>query len=737
MEAFSGTDTIKTALQLIRYDIPVLILGKSSIGKSYTLIDITEKWNLSHTLLYIGSEKSENIEGVPKLTDRKEGKEILEYLQPYWFPNADVITQSVNNGRSLFNEFVKDYWAVKNEKFVASFANLHSMLDALSYIKWKPEDLGKGEFYKKSVILEDFDWIDATGGKSTRILNDSKFKLEKHPEKAAELDEHGKEVVRDEYLRDDLKDFCAYLTTILGYGNYWLILDEIDKVEEFDKDKFAPLLHIVRERTLKNFRLIDINDGKGLGIPLGENFVKGGYEAIIKNIDLMLDAGESVLDTRVMSIANKTENIEEALFRRFVQLIAEEVMIWRPEELDEGETKIESCLTEIKKEMVGYHLEQGSLTKGLELQKLEEINLQWQYNFFPKMLNDNDLQGNYFKLQAMELFDYSEEKGRDWLEEKKFTAFFKLLSDNFENLPISNGFFSISNKLYDCLEDELIIKGDNTGLLKKTLEEEIKGMRGILMQKERDLGDFEAIALDISDNLRSTYPSDPKKEMDKFNLLELWTDSLIEYLRGAIFANETDVAPLDVAKFLIPSLVNVFYTEMGNDKDSQVDNAVAITDKLQDFFKDVYSADPTFSLKCNKEATEEAFYGGTKSEISSLSAADKIKVSEFSLFGVDEKSWSDSASGKITKRETEEGFSISMPILVKERGSVEFQEHFLTENFGAVEYINAFLKEEAEDLASVLDKQAKAMHKDPKKDKDKALAIYNAAELISKITKLG
>mgnify|MGYP005994640661 FL=1 len=90
---FGGKETIETALQLIRYDIPVLILGKSSIGKSYTLIKITEKWHISHTLLYIGSEKSENIEGVPKLTERVEGKEILEYLQPYWFPNADVITK--------------------------------------------------------------------------------------------------------------------------------------------------------------------------------------------------------------------------------------------------------------------------------------------------------------------------------------------------------------------------------------------------------------------------------------------------------------------------------------------------------------------------------------------------------------------------------------------------------------------------------------------------------------------
>ena len=80
------------------------------------MIDITEKWNIPHQLLYIGSEKSENIEGIPKLTDRKENKEILEYLQPFWFPNADVITKSVKNGRVVFEKFVSEYWDVDSIK---------------------------------------------------------------------------------------------------------------------------------------------------------------------------------------------------------------------------------------------------------------------------------------------------------------------------------------------------------------------------------------------------------------------------------------------------------------------------------------------------------------------------------------------------------------------------------------------------------------------------------------------
>jgi len=737
MEAsFSGTDTIKTALQLIRYDIPVLILGKSSIGKSYTLIDITEKWNISHSLLYIGSEKSENIEGVPKLTDRKEGKEILEYLQPYWFPSADVITKSVDNGRSLFNEFIKDYWAVKGEKFVASYPNLHSILDALSYISWNADDLGKGDVYKKSVILTDYNWIDITGGKEARVLNESKFKLEKHPTPVRKVDGiESEEAIPDEYTRDDLKDLCAYLTTILGYGNFWLILDEIDKVDDMDKDKFAPLLHIVRERTLKNFRLIDINNGKGLGIPLSKSFVNGGYESVIKNVDQMLDAGESVLDTRVMSIANKTKNIEEALFRRFVQLIAEEVMIWRPEDLDKGETKIESCLSGIKSEMIQSGLDEGSLIKGLSFQKLSEINLQWQYNFFPKMLNSNDFQGNYFKAQAMELFDYSEEQGKEWTDEKKFTAFYKMLNDNFRDLKTSGNPFNISDKLYNCLEDELIEKGDNTGISKKSVEEQIEGMRGILAQKEKDLGDFSLIAMDIAEDLRKTYPRTPKKEMDKPNLLYTWTDKLIEYLRAAIFSSETDVAPLEVSKFLVPSLVNVFYTEIANDPTNIIDSVVPITEKLQNFFKEVYTADPSFSLECDKASTEEALYGGTKKDIQLLTDSDKKDVSGFSLFGTDENNWTHSASGKITKKETEEGFAMAMPVLVKERGFEETKEYFLIENFGAVEYLNSNLKSELVELAEAFVKQAKLMKKS-QADPDLALAIYQASQIVSDFTKI-
>ncbi len=50
-KAFAGDKLLKLILQLIRYDIPPLIVGKSSIGKSYTLIELTKKWRMPSSML--------------------------------------------------------------------------------------------------------------------------------------------------------------------------------------------------------------------------------------------------------------------------------------------------------------------------------------------------------------------------------------------------------------------------------------------------------------------------------------------------------------------------------------------------------------------------------------------------------------------------------------------------------------------------------------------------------------
>ena len=693
---FSGKDTIDTALQLIRYDIPVLILGKSSIGKSYTLIDITEKWHIPHQLLYIGSEKSENIEGIPKLTDRKEGKEILEYLQPFWFPNADVITQSVKNGRAVFERFIESYWDVESIKeFTPNYMNLNSILNALSNVKFDNSML-KGDIYKQEVILKDFEWIQSKRV-DARVLN---------PKKPFPLEKDGRRVEANDssYRRDDLGDFLAYIRTVLGYGNYWLILDEIDKVADEDQDKFAPLLHIVRERTLKNFTMIDINNGKGLGIPLGKSFKEGGYSNIISDLNKMLDSGESVLDTRVMAIANKTRNIEEALFRRFVQLIAEEVMIWRPSDFDEEQTAIEGCLSSVKQKMVEAGIESGSLVPLPAIyQRLDEINLQWQYNFFPKILNDIDLQGNFFRENAVDLYDIAEEKGFNWKEQRHFSAFWQILKNNFY---VRAEGFSLPQHLWDCLEPSLIDLGSEIGISKKTFEEEVKGTVGIINSKIKDFdGELSLVADDIAQSLRESYPLRPTTDKDKLSLLYNWTDRIIEFLDASLKSNSTDVSPLEVSKFLVPKLVNVFYTEIANDKNQVIDNLVAITIRFQAFFKDVYDLEPTFSLTCDKGATQEAFYGGTPKELKAYTSDEKEAFSSYTLFGADDDNWLKSASGKLTLMQMEDGLSLAMPLLIKELDREDALDAFI-DSEGSIEFLRENFAVQLQEMIELFAKQS-------------------------------
>lgn len=726
-QTFSGKDTIDTALQLIRYDIPVLILGKSSIGKSYTLIDITEKWRIPHQLLYIGSEKSENIEGIPKLTDRKKDKEILEYLQPYWFPNAGVITESVKNGRVIFENFIKDAWDVKSIKeFTPNYMNLNSILNALSYLKWDSSMLEKKtNSFKQEVLLVDYDWIQ-NSKQEPRTLNKDKFTFTK---------DGTYQVANDEtYRKDDIADFCAFIRTVLGYGNYWLILDEIDKVSDDDKDKFAPLLHIVRERTLKNFRMIDVNNGKGLGIPLGKSFTDGGYENIIKDLEKLLDAGESVLDTRVMAIANKTKNIEEALFRRFVQLIAEEVMIWRPEDLNKGETAIEGCLSSVKSKMVDNGIESGSLIPLPAIyQRLDEINLQWQYNFFPKILNKNDPQGNFFILNALDLLDESQHKGFDWNEEKKFTAFWQILKNNFY---VKKTDFSLPNELWNCLEPSLVDITTEIGISKKSHEEQVHGIVGIINSKIEEIGDLYLAAMDISDNLRSQYPTKVVAEEHKLGILQVWTDNIISYLDASIKSDPTTIAPIDIAKHLVPMLINVFYTEIANDKNNIVDNFIPIVEKFQNFFLDIYSLDPSFTFKCDSETTQTALYGGSKSEINSFNEDEKERFSQKTLFGTDDKNWINSASGKLTLLQMEDGLSLVIPTLVRELGQDDALDAFIDPSdfsIGSIEFLRANFESELIGMATNFDRQSKINKKAGKEIA--AQNFYNARVFVDMLLK--
>jgi hypothetical protein len=685
-KAFDGKLTIDTTLQLIRYNIPVLMLGKSSIGKSYTLIDITKKWNMPHSLLYIGSEKSENIEGVPKLTEREEGREILDYLQPYWFPNAKVITKSVKNGRKLFDKFVKTYW--DEGKFDYGYQDLSSLLNALSYLKWTSKDIkGNEGGYEMDATLVDRDWL---GGKE-RTLNDKKpFPLVKKPQQVRKDDGVESELINpDEYKEDDLRDFCLYLTTVLGYGNFWLILDEIDKVEEHDKDKFAPLLHIVRERTLKNFTMIDINNGDGIGIPEKLQGGNNGYKVIIDNVNEQIDIGQSVLDTRVMGIANKTKNIEEALFRRFIQLVAEDILIWRPSEITQSQSKIEGCLVDVKQGMVKNDIQQGELFVPENLiQRIDEINLQWQYNFLPNMLNHTDIQSNLFIANLKHEYAMNEKTGDEytWAEVKKFTALYKVLEDNFKTFETQDGLFNTAEQLFDCLAAEWLTDtaiGENI----RSDEEEAQGIRGEIEQSFETLGDPELASIEISEKLREAYQDvvvAPSTLQTRAQNLHTWTDDVMAYMKQTMYSPNGRLTPLaDVYEYLIPALINVFYTEMGKDPLNQSDTVAAVTAKFQAFFSTLsMDMGDVSKLSFDKGAVKSAFYG------------------ENPIFGDDDESVKNSAMNGIAKQNTSASLPLFLNIIVDEYKAKKSVKSFARggEYFGIVSYMKENLRGELEKL---------------------------------------
>ena len=615
-------------------------------------------------------------------------------MQPFWFPNAATITASVKNGRTVYEKFIKSYWDTKNiKKFIPNYVNINSILNALSYLSYDGVmPVGDRLIITKQII--DYDWI-LDSRDDARVLSSKPFEFVKDATLVLANDAT--------YRRDDLADMLSYVRTILGYGNYWLILDEIDKVEKYDKDKFAPLLHIVRERTLKNFTMIDVNDGKGLGIPLGKSFKDGGYKNITRDLNALLDANESVLDTRVMSIANNTKEIETALFRRFVQVIAEEVMIWRPSAQTTEQTDMEQCLTSVKAKMVAAKIDSGSLIpKPAIYQRLSEINLQWQYNFFPKMLNIIDLQGNYFRFNAIDAKEKSDREGLSWNNEKMFTSFWQILVNNFY---VRHPDFNLSAQLYKCLEPDLLMTGTEIGISEKTIEEEIKGTLGIINKKVDELG-LEDAAFDITEYIRERYPNEVSSEMDKLNRLYAWTDIIIEYLRASIFTQKNTVKPIPISRYLIPSLVNLFYVSLAADKNFATDNIIQITNRLQSFFKEVAEVDSSFSFKCDKDATSMAFFGETEKEIKSLSEEQKENISSLSLFGAEPSKYINSASGALLVFQMQDGIVSAIPSLVDSIG-LQSTKDMLQENDGALDFLLDIYGDELQDIADTWLAQSK------------------------------
>ena len=61
-------------------------------------------------MLYIGSEKPSNIEGLPRLTGQRAGADTLEFYKPNWFPNTFKIEAYVKEGKQLFETYINEFY---------------------------------------------------------------------------------------------------------------------------------------------------------------------------------------------------------------------------------------------------------------------------------------------------------------------------------------------------------------------------------------------------------------------------------------------------------------------------------------------------------------------------------------------------------------------------------------------------------------------------------------------------
>lgn len=584
---FPGKLTIEMIRNLIRYDIPILILGKSSIGKSYTIIEMAKIYRIQNQMLYVGSEKPENIEGLPKLIGATGG-EILDYWKPYWFPKAEVISNYVKHGRDLFETVKASY----DGEFRYTYDILSKLLTAISEFEWG-----------------------ANQTEAELILEDKDVKLGESPKPLTSPIKVTRVISKDKTSNDDVRDLCIYLSTLLGYGNFWLVLDELDKVEERDIDKYAPLLHIVRERWLKTWTLRDINEGKGIDVTRA---VKNSNYSIIKDtIDGDIKAGRSTLDTRIIGIANKTKNIEDALFRRFMQVIMEDVMILKspPKELE----YIKHCVEQVQP------IEGQALIDGLRVQRIKDVNLQWTYNFFVKITNKNDIEGNFIRknyLESVSNIDIDPSTNPDEYEQAKVedgqvSALYKIIKDNFEGTELDID-------LFKCISSQMDVKKAPTQVT------ELEMVRNHIVEMSDKGYSPEEMKGEILDNLNSAYPVTAK---DKLGELKRWAGRGLMYIDATLLDTNGKLNQMAVNALLIPSIQKLIYEKLTLDTTLNIDNITSVMNDINDFWSRVVSSVPVNKINVSKEETQKAIFGASLDEIKSVKDSEKIKLSENAIMG--------------------------------------------------------------------------------------------------------
>lgn len=629
---FEGKKLLKLILQLVRYDIPPLIVGKSSIGKSYTIIELATKWRLPHSMLYIGSEKPENIEGLAKLIGGDNKADILKFLKPYWFPNEETITSQVSNGRKILEKYAKVYDA--QPKFAYTYNILHQILVGLmdtqfedNQTKWKGSlvDTGQSE-------------ISTSVGKT--VLNKKPFTFERSLETSLQVKTaHEDTLTAKQAGRDDMRDMCMYLCTVLGYGNYWLVLDELDKVSEFEQEKYAPLLHIVRERTLKDWTLRQINDKKGLNIPFTVR--NNSYKSIVESLNYQIDKKLPLLDCRVIGIANATKGIEEALFRRFCQVIMDDVMqLYMPDASTVA--KIIKCIDEGRGDDI-QDLKEDLMTK---LSFLDDINLQWQYSFLPKLLNHTDESNNFIYQNFNTYYNkVKREQNNNPIDidnaivgpEILNTAFGKIMYDNFlADKAKDSQLQSIFNCMVrrELMPSEISQNEETSGIAQATGSDNPVHQLRLILEKsfQEDAGLFwDKIELDISQKFAET------KDSGGFNIgkLDNWLRNTLDYISASIQneKDEEDQLP-GIGDKMLPFIYTLIITLLSREKEVDMDLFNAQMLKVSEYFDEKFNELDPSKLKFDTNAVETAMYGAAISKLKGMPTGKRANITAKGLYGM-------------------------------------------------------------------------------------------------------
>ena len=642
---FPGKDTLRTILQLVRYDIPPLIVGKSSIGKSYTIIELTKKWRITNSLLYIGSEKVENIEGLAKLIsgdyDKDEaGSDILKFLKPYWFPNTKTITEQVKSGRKIFSNYVKNYYDTR--EFQYNYDILHQILLGLMDVEYVENET------EVSVQLIDMGDKNLSDVVEPVMLNTKPFTFKRTLDTVLQVETANEGTLPPTKAGfDEVKNMCMYLTTILGYGNYWLILDELDKVSKFEQDKYAPLLHIVRERTLKNWTMKEVNDKEGLNVP--ESIQNEDYDKVVKLVNGTLDRGLPVTDARVIGIANATINIESALFRRFCQIIMEDTM-----SLTETKSAEVNAIKNCIKDNVGE--QQMDITDLMNnVRMLDEVNLQWQYSFLPKILNQGDRFGNYFYKNFSNYYnrilrdrgDVSNTWGAIQSDPYRFenTSFGKVWKDNFignkdiEGNPAMEDKFGGLFTLWGCLveqefnpgaiKEDVAIAGfsQTGGGSMSPLEQE----RSLLQEEYTELGDN--FWVQLNNDLIEEYG----ETIGNPSALNNWTNKVLFKVKAANINSKGEYDQLPgVGSKILPFVYGVMMRAYRHDEQLDSDLFTQQIATINKFFTDLLNKDGDTGkhpLKFDAAECQKLMQGVENEKVFGVSKKEQKVLGGNSLYG--------------------------------------------------------------------------------------------------------